>query len=112
MANRISSVLLPSHLKPIHYKIFLEPDLENFVFSGNEEIEFESSKKIFDISLHSAEIEVLSADIVGKNSQVASRISYNDKAETVTFSFKKPIPKGKIKNCICRNPKRQDARVL
>lgn len=96
MAKNQQKVLLPSHVKPIHYKIYLEPDLEAFVFKGEEEIEFVSDRKIVDLTLHSAEIEVTGAEIIGGKVSV-SKISYNDRAETVTFKFKNPLPTGKSK---------------
>jgi hypothetical protein len=89
-----SSVLLPAHIKPIHYNIFLAPDLDNFIFEGEETITVSILKPTKEITLHSAEIEVLTVS-VGK--ETTNKITYNKKAETVTFTFSNPIPKGKAK---------------
>lgn len=98
MTKTHSPVLLPPHVVPLHYKIFLEPDLDNFIFTGEEEIDVLFSKPDSSITLHSAEIEVLTAQITrGKNEIPAKKITYNDKAETVTFLFGQRIPKGKAK---------------
>lgn len=96
MTKQIPSVLLPEHISPIHYSIFLRPDLDNFVFEGEETIDVEIKKSDTTITLHCAEIEVLSAFIVVPKKEIkTTRISYSKKAETVTLSFSQKLPKGK-----------------
>ena len=93
-----TSVLLPLHITPIHYDIYLAPDLDNFIFIGEETIDLDFSKADSSITLHCAEIEVLKATVkVGKKETPSRRITYNKKAETVTISFPTKIPKGKAK---------------
>lgn len=87
-------VLLPQHITPSHYTIFLAPDLENFIFQGEETIDIRITKPTNRITLHSAEIEVTSVHFENKNSIEASRISYDKDAETVTFHFGKSIHPG------------------
>ncbi len=88
------NVLLPQHITPTHYTIFLAPDLENFVFQGEETIDVKITKPTTKITLHSAEIEVTSVYFVNKNSVEASKVSYDKEAETVTFHFGKSIHPG------------------
>ncbi len=98
MSLKKQSVLLPSHIVPSHYDIFLQPDLDNFVFEGEETIEVRIDSEDKKITLHSAEIEIFSASVTfGKKTIDAKKISYNKKAETVTLSFGNNIPKGKAK---------------
>ncbi len=91
------SVLLPAHIIPSHYSIFLTPDLENFTFEGEEIITLEFDKPDIAITLHSAEIKISKAFIKVPNSEIKTqRITYNKKDETVTLTFPKKISKGKV----------------
>ena len=96
MTKLLKDVLLPAYVSPLHYSIYLEPDLENFIFIGEETIDIELKKEVGEITLHSADIEVLSMYVTFKEETVPARkISYNDKAETVTFAFSSKVPHGK-----------------
>lgn len=93
-----SSVFLPNHILPSHYDIFLSPDLDNFVFEGEESISIEVKKPESLVLLHCAEIEVLEALVlVGKRLISSKKISYSKKSETVSITFSSVIPKGKAK---------------
>ncbi len=92
------SVRLGTHIKPERYNLTLKPDLEAFTFSGKEVINITLYKAVKEIVLHSKDIDIETAEITqGKDMQFAQKISYDIKAETVTFFFKKPIKKGKAK---------------
>lgn len=92
------SVLLASHVTPIRYNLTLKPDLENFVFDGNETIDIVLDKDVKSITLHSKDINIATAEIkTGKEKQFADKIEYDTKAETATFTFRKSIKKGKTK---------------
>ncbi len=89
---------LSLHVKPERYKIMLKPDLEKFTFFGEESIYLSLNKPTKEITLHSAELEIESAEFIhGKSEVWAGKISYNKKAETATFSFSKVLSKGKGK---------------
>ncbi len=86
---------LPNHISPISYKLTIKPDLESFTFSGNEIIKINTTKEINKITLHSKDIDVETASIGSKNNkQFSSKITYDEKNETVTLYFKNKI-KGK-----------------
>ncbi len=91
------NIRLPSHLTPTSYEIELKPDLHNFTFWGIEKINLNILKETKTITLHSKEIEIETASILIKGEKTFGKISYNEKNETVTFSFKNLIPKGKTK---------------
>lgn len=55
--------LLPTNVIPKHYDITLEPDLEKFIFKGTVLVEFDVKEETDSISLHSLEIDILSAHI-------------------------------------------------
>lgn len=94
MAQTRKSVLLPRHIKPIHYNIYLEPDLENFTFQGEEEIKIKVSKPTSKIKLHSAEIEIFSVHLVSKKDIKAQKIDYDEHDESVEFVFDQKIAEG------------------
>lgn len=95
------SVRLASHIRPTQYDLTLKPDLEAFTFSGKEVITLTLDKAVTEITLHSKDIKIDTVEILqGKNSQFATKISYDTKTETATFHFKHPIKKGSAKATI------------
>jgi len=92
--SKTPNVRLSKNIIPTHYEIFLAPDLDNFIFEGEETISVSISKPTKEITLHSTEIEVLHVSI-GK--QIVNKITYDKKGETATFTFGNSIPKGKAK---------------
>lgn len=93
MTSKNTNVRLSKEVVPIEYDIQLRPDLENFTFEGMETISLDILKNTITLTLHSKEIEIVTADIF----KDFAKISYNEKNETATFTFSKTIPKGKIK---------------
>lgn len=87
---------LPAYVKPERYKIMLKPDLNEFTFTGEETIYLVLEKPARQITLHSVELEIDSAQFIHKNNDIwAGKISYDTGAETATFTFPKIIQKGK-----------------
>jgi puromycin-sensitive aminopeptidase len=96
-SKKLHSVLLPAHIIPTHYSIFLRPDLDNFTFDGSETINLEFLKPDAIITLHSAEIKISKAYVkIGNQETSSQRISYSKKEETTTIHFSKKLPKGKV----------------
>lgn len=96
MAKNSKKVRLSKNTLPQHYDIFLSPDLDNFTFEGSETIDLKILQPTTQLVLHSAELEVFSAEIIhGKNTETAKKITYNKEEETVTFHFGKKISQGK-----------------
>ena len=96
--SKKTSVRLVEHVTPTRYNLTLKPDLENFVFEGNETIDIILDKDAKTITLHSKDIAISTAEIkIGKEIQFADKIEYDTAAETATFTFKKSIKKGKAK---------------
>lgn len=88
-------VRLPIHVTPLRYKLLLRPDFEDFTFYGEESIEIDIKGLAKEIVLHAAELEIDSAEVIhGKDKVWAGKISYNEKAETVTLSFPRTVPQG------------------
>lgn len=95
MSKKIKSILLPSEISPIHYKLTIKPDLESFTFSGHEIIYIKINKDTNKITLHSKDIDIETVKIkVNKTEQFSSKITYDTEKETATFYFKNKIKKG------------------
>jgi puromycin-sensitive aminopeptidase len=90
---KIKNVRLSKNVVPTEYELQLRPDLENFTFEGVETISLEILKPTKTLTLHSKELEIMTASISG----VFGKISYDVKSETATFTFPKNIPMGKVK---------------
>lgn len=89
-------VRLPYHIRPERYKIMLKPDLENFIFEGEETIYLTLEKPTKKITLHSIDLEIESVEWMYRSRETwAGKISYEKAAETATFSFPKNLETGK-----------------
>ena len=98
MKKSEKNIRLVSHLKPERYQISLKPDLDAFVFEGEETITLSLAKKVKEITLHSVDLDIESAVVVqNKVKTFATKISYDKKAETATFAFSKSLDTGKAK---------------
>src|SRR3989344_7450277 len=98
MKKSTKKVRLAPYVKPERYRLSLKPDLDAFVFEGEETIMLTLEKKVKEITLHSKDLEIESAVIVqNKKSFSATSITYNEKAETATFVFPKSLEVGKAK---------------
>lgn len=90
-----NSVRLPNHVIPKRYLITLFPNLNEFIFSGEEEIVVDLLKPTKKIILHAAELDIDSSEILTGTKRIkAQNISYDDKAETATILFEKIISRG------------------
>jgi puromycin-sensitive aminopeptidase len=94
--NAAQNVRLSKNVIPTKYDIQLRPDFESFTFEGIETITVSILKKTRTLTLHSKELEIETAQIGGKE-KLFAEISYNEKNETVDFSFPQFIPVGKKK---------------
>jgi len=89
------TVRLTTGVIPKKYEIQFKPDLEAFVFEGEETIHLTLKKPAKTITLHSKGLDIESAAIVGKSkTTLAQKITYDEKAETATFTFKNALSKG------------------
>ncbi|MDP2649641.1 MAG: M1 family metallopeptidase [bacterium] len=93
-----TAVRLSEYVVPKRYWITLFPNLNEFTFSGEEEILLELTKPAKEITLHAAELDINSSEILaGKKKIKAQNISYDEKAETATIKFDKIIAKEEAK---------------
>jgi puromycin-sensitive aminopeptidase len=87
---------LSPHVQPERYELMLKPDLEGFIFEGEEIIFLSLGKPVKEITLHSKELKINSVEFRIKNAEFSTaKISYDIKSETATFKFPKVLPRGK-----------------
>ncbi|KAJ3041844.1 Aminopeptidase 2 mitochondrial [Rhizophlyctis rosea] len=91
--------ILPTTVLPTHYALDLTPDLETFKFKGTVDITLTVNDSTKKITTNANELEVQAASVTTthlkhENTQSATNISYDSKAETVTFEFADEIPAG------------------
>jgi aminopeptidase N len=98
MAASVEKVLLPSSVSPVHYDLEITPDLERLEFSGNVSINVQVSADTRSVTLHSKEIQVLSAAFTSKSSPTTKlaleEIAYNLTLKTVRLGFDGALPMG------------------
>lgn len=101
--------VLPKNVRPEKYSIVLEPDLEQFIFSGRVCIDIEITDWTSEIVLNAVELEVLGAVLhqglggMGEwdNFEVnASEILMDSERETVTVRFPRQLNRGHSLLCI------------
>jgi len=88
--------LLPDYISPKKYDITIEPDLNQFVFSGNISIDIQILKETDTIILNSSELNINSCQLSSKHGKVfiPKSISEEKKSESVFFKFENKIPIG------------------
>jgi len=80
----------------VSYVIKLEPDLESFLFEGEERIEVEVKRKTNCISLHSRELYIKDAHFTdsANKKQVPVELKFNNVLRTCTFVFEEQFDLG------------------
>ncbi|HSH31181.1 MAG TPA: M1 family aminopeptidase [Candidatus Saccharimonadales bacterium] len=85
-------------VRPSRYHLNLEPDLENFTFSGHETIEFEHLAGANSLTFHSLELDISRCQLTAAGRKhTPTRTSYHKDDQTVTFHFDQPLPTGALK---------------
>ncbi len=93
---------LPTTVKPTLYTLTLQPDLDNFTFTGGETIAIRIDEPVSAIQMNSAEIAIQAANLTlpdGSKRRPES-ISFDEEKETVTFGFADAIPAGEAELAI------------
>ncbi len=92
------AVVLPSNAIPSKYTLRLRPDLEKFVFSGEEVIDLDISETITEIMMNSSEIEIESAQLESGGAVIpVSGIVFDKEREAVTLTLAEPASAGPAK---------------
>ena len=87
--------VLPSTVRPVKYKLKLQPDLGNFTFQGTESIDVQVLEPTSEVVLNAVDLKIGSATLHrGGISSVVTGITFDESRQTVTLAFGEPIPTG------------------
>jgi aminopeptidase N len=87
---------LPRNARPSHYDVSLVTNASQASFSGNVKIKFEVLQVSNSVTLHAADLQfrkVSLLDAKGRAVQNDAKVDINKEAQTVTFTFEKPMGK-------------------
>lgn len=96
MKQQKKDVRLSPYVLPIRYDLTLQPDFASFVFSGEETVLLQLEKPTKSITMHAVNLKIKSATVVEKKETKKAKVSFDKKAQTVTFTFSNALPKGKV----------------
>ena len=77
---------LPDSVKPVNYKLEIEPDLGKFSFYGNEEIELKITEKTDKITLNAKNLQIENPEISYRGKTITPSFEYDTENERVTFN--------------------------
>ncbi len=87
---------LSPDVRPVAYRLHLEPNLESATFAGTVEIDLDLATAASAITLHALELEIEPAELVaGSATFVSSSPTFDATYETATFAFASEIPAGR-----------------
>ena len=91
---------LAKYIRPVHYDLGIEVDLDAWRFRGSAEIELVLQKPTDTIILHAVDLEVSAVRaILPDGKQVSARASLNPNAETVVLQFDRQLPAATVQLC-------------
>ncbi len=74
-------------MKPIHYNVHLEPDLDNFVFSGLTEIEIDLENPTEEIILNGKDILIQKCELIRDDDLKDCNFDFKEKKEEITIQL-------------------------
>lgn len=88
--------VLPEAVKPLHYDLTLEPNLETFKYEGTVSIELDVLEDTTSISLNTLDIDIHETKVTSGSRNISSspKISYNEDSQTTTVDFDETLPAG------------------
>ena len=82
------AVVLPSNVKPVKYRMTLQPDLNTFTFQGEQTVDIEITVPTARIVLNAAELEIDEVALRRNGVPVPVRsVSLDEETETATLDF-------------------------
>lgn len=83
--------VLPTNVKPLHYKLRFEPIFSDFTFKGEETIDFDVKEDTDYITLNSLEIKIDEAKI---NGSPVKLVDFDEDKQRVTFKLPESLKEG------------------
>lgn len=94
LSHLVCAQRLPSSVRPSHYKLFLDPNIADKKFSGEEFIDVQLDVPEQDIVLNSLDLDISSAEISSGGTTRSATIVYDKPDEMVRFAAPAVIPAG------------------
>ena len=88
--------VLPKNVKPLHYDLTLEPNLESFEYEGSVSIELDVVEDTQSITLNALELKIQEAKVTSGSSTISasSEVTVDDEKQTAKIDFTETIPSG------------------
>ena len=88
--------ILPANVRPTHYDVQLEPDLENASFDGSVIIHFDVLEESTFIVLNSVQLDISSTEILDSSGAVTRipKVHYDEVQQTVLVPLSEPLLAG------------------
>lgn len=86
---------LPRNVRPSHYDLAFTPDADKMAFTAQVKIAIEVVEPTATVTLQAADLTFSKAEIAGLDGKTAAKIKVDDEAQTASFTFDKPLAKGK-----------------
>jgi aminopeptidase N/puromycin-sensitive aminopeptidase len=88
---------LPGGASPDHYSLTVNVNFPNNNFDGDETINLKLAKATNTITLNALEIDFHDVTVTAGGQTQTAKVSSDEKNETATFTFDKPLPAGQAK---------------
>jgi aminopeptidase N/puromycin-sensitive aminopeptidase len=97
-AISLNAQRLPTTVVPTHYKLFIDPDIGQQKFTGEETINVHVQQTTSEIVLNSLGLEISLAEALPgfDMSALPAQVTYDQPNEMVRLTFTKPVPKGAV----------------
>jgi aminopeptidase N/puromycin-sensitive aminopeptidase len=93
-ASSLQAQRLPTTVLPSHYKLFLDPDIGQQKFTGEETIMVQVQQATSEIVLNSLGLEISLAEANATDKTLPAQVTYDQPNEMVRLTFAAPVPKG------------------
>ncbi|XP_014243033.1 puromycin-sensitive aminopeptidase [Cimex lectularius] len=85
---------LPKTVTPLHYDLFLKPNLKTLDFVGKETVQIKIHTPTSSIVLNSLELAIKSAGLELNGRVLTPKVNLSQEDETLTLEFTEPLPAG------------------
>ncbi|WP_266181485.1 M1 family metallopeptidase [Dyella humicola] len=96
-ATALTTTQLPRAVRPTHYNVSVVPHAASLSFDGKVSVDIEVLEPTTSITLHAIDMSFSSVQLAGPKGApafAAPKVNVDDEAQTATFTFDRPIPKG------------------
>ncbi|HKR75176.1 MAG TPA: M1 family metallopeptidase [Rhodanobacter sp.] len=100
VASSLAPTQLPRSVRPTHYAVAIEPHADKLSFDGQVTVDVQVLKPTASITLNALGMKFSSVTLApasGKGAAATARTAVDEKTQTATFTFTKPVAPGRYK---------------